>query len=225
VNIPRAPHRWSVSPARAVEIQRELADVVRESPLRGAVRLVAGADLAFGRDGRQCVAAVVVWDVERRTVIEERVAVRDVRFPYVPGLLSFREAPAILDALRKVRSAPDVLMCDGHGRAHPRRFGIACHLGVLTGLPTLGCAKSRLIGEHPEPGSRRGQAAPLVHRGEVVGRVLRTRDGVRPVYVSIGHALDLVSAERLTLTCAVAYRLPEPTRRADLLVARARLAI
>jgi deoxyribonuclease V len=148
-----------------------------------------------------------------------------VRFPYVPGLLSFREAPGLLAVLRRLRRVPDVLLCDGHGRAHPRRFGLACHVGLLAGLPSVGCAKSLLAGRHGRLGERRGSRSPLrettLQREEIIGTALRTRDGVRPVYVSVGHRIDLASAEALVLECAVGFRIPEPTRRADHLVARA----
>jgi deoxyribonuclease V len=142
----------------------------------------------------------------------------------VPGLLSFREAPAVLAALRRLRTVPDALICDGQGLAHPRRFGLACHVGLIADLPAVGCGKSRLCGEHREPGRRRGSRARLVHDGEVVGTVLRTRVGVKPVYVSVGHRIDLPAAERLVLDCAVRFRLPEPTRLADALVGAAKRA-
>lgn len=222
MKIPRVPHRWDVSPRRAIEIQRELSSQVLQRPPARPPRLVAGIDAAFSRDQRFCIAGVVVWDREERRVVESRVARRVLRFPYVPGLLSFREAPAILAALRRLCSEPDVLICDGHGLAHPRRFGIACHVGILAGRPALGCAKSRLVGEHREPGQRRGARARLMDRDEEVGAVLRTRDRVRPVYVSVGHRIDLSTALDTVLACSGGYRLPEPTRLADQLVAKAK---
>src|SRR5262245_53127023 len=154
MDIPRAPHRWSVSPRQASAIQRRLAARVRQVPLAGTPRVVAGLDAAFSRDGLNCLAAVVVWDLCDQTVVEQHVAARPLTFPYVPGLLSFREGPAVLAALRKLHTLPDVLIYDGHGLAHPRRFGIACHVGVILDRPTIGCAKSRLIGTHRAPGSR-----------------------------------------------------------------------
>ena len=222
MKIPPAPHRWSLAPREAAAVQRRLAGAVREVRPRRALRFVAGLDAAFSPDGERCIAGVVLWDRFERAVVEERVAARKLSFPYVPGLLSFREAPALLAALRKLRAPADVLLCDGQGLAHPRRFGIACHLGVLTGLPSVGCAKSRLVGEHREPGRRRGASAALKHRGEVVGCVLRTRDDVKPLFVSVGHRIDLASAEQLVLDCAGGRRLPEPTHLADRLVSRAR---
>ncbi len=224
MRIPRPPHTWDLSPKRAIQVQRELSGRVILEPLSHEPRVVAGVDAAFSRDGEYCIGGVVLWDADRRVVLEEHTAKSPLRFPYVPGLLSFREAPALIAALRQLDTVPDAIMCDGHGLAHPRRFGIACHIGVLVGIPSLGCAKSRLVGEHREPGSRRGARCRLVHRDELVGRVVRTRDGVRPVYVSPGHLIDQPGAERLVLRCAVGYRLPEPTRLADRLVARAKRA-
>jgi deoxyribonuclease V len=222
MKIPRAPHAWNVSPRRAVEIQRALASRVRSARPRRPFRFVAGVDAAF-LDG-ECIAAAVVWDAFHGELVEERIVRRSVGFPYVPGLLSFRETPAVVAALRKLRLEPDAVICDAHGLAHPRRFGLACHVGLLVDRPTLGCAKSRLCGEHRDLGPRRGARAALVHDGRIVGRVVRTKDGVRPVYVSIGHAIDLASAVRLVLACAVGHRLPEPTRRADRLVAAVKRA-
>jgi len=198
-------------------VQRRLAERVQVTPLRGAPRLVAGLDAAFA--GERCIAAVVVWDLRERCVVEQRVVVRPLRFPYVPGLLSFREAPGLLAALRRLRTEPDVLVCDGHGLAHPRRFGIACHVGVLTGLPTVGCAKSRLVGAYVDPARRRGARSPLVDGGEVIGSVLRTRPDAKPLFVSVGHRTDLRSSVRLVLACARDHRLAEPVRLADRLVA------
>jgi deoxyribonuclease V len=223
MKIAEAPHGWSVSPSRAIELQNELAARVRLRPAHGPLRRIAGIDAAFSRDGKRCIAGVVVWDRFSQKVIEQHVASRKLRFPYIPGLLSFREAPALLAALGKLRIVPDALICDGQGIAHPRRFGIACHVGLIAGLPALGCGKSRLCGEHFKPGPARGARAPLFHRGEVIGAVLRTKDAVKPVYISVGHDLDLATAIRLVLQCSAGYRLPEPVRLADQLVTRSRL--
>jgi deoxyribonuclease V len=187
-------------------------------------RFVAGLDAAFSADDELCFAAVVLWDLRRHQVVEQHVAIRPLVFPYIPGLLSFREVPALLAALRKLKQTPDALMCDGQGVAHPRRFGIACHLGVVCDLPAVGCAKSRLIGTHGEPSMARGSQMPLTDKGEIIGTVLRTQTGVRPVYVSIGHKADLSAAAQMVMDCAVKYRLPEPTRLADQLVAAAKHA-
>jgi deoxyribonuclease V len=225
MHVPRVPHRWAVTPRQASAIQRRLAARVRQMPLGGRPRCVAGLDAAFSRDDRRCLAAVVLWDMREEAVIEQHVAVRPLRFPYVPGLLSFREGPAVLAALRKLHAQPDVLIYDGHGLAHPRRFGIACHVGVILERPTIGCAKSRLIGTHRDPGVRRGAAAPLVDGDEVIGSVLRTQDGINPVFVSVGHRIELRAAQRIVLACAIRHRLPEPTRLADQLVGAAKRAL
>lgn len=206
-------HAWKLTPKQAIALQRQLARLVQIRPIPAGVRWIAGLDAAFSAN--ECVAAVVLWDLARREVAEQQVARAPLRFPYVPGLLSFREAPALLAALKKLDRRPDVLLCDGQGIAHPRRFGIACHVGVLTGIPTVGCAKSLFLGDCREPAKRRGSRAALTDRGERIGTVLRTRDGVRPLYVSAGHLADLPTAENLVLRCAMRYRLPEPARRAD----------
>jgi len=219
MKIPRAPHRFTISPAEAIAVQRRLAGRVAIRALEGRPRWLAGVDCAFSADGARCVAAVVLWDRETKQAVETRTAWRPLRFPYVPGLLSFREAPAILAALRRLRASPDALLVDGHGYAHPRRFGIACHLGVLVGIPTVGVAKSRLCGTHAEPGARRGARAPLTQDGAEIGSVLRTREGSKPIFVSIGHLVDLASAEAIVLSADGGNRLPEPTRLADRAVA------
>jgi deoxyribonuclease V len=186
---------------------------------------VAGLDVAFAPGGGRCVAAAVVWDLRDQQIVEEQVAWRKTSFPYVPGLLSFREVPVLLAALRKLRHCPDVLMCDGQGRAHPRRFGIACHVGLIADVASVGCAKSRLIGVHAEPGSEVGSRQPLVHDGEHVGYVLRTRRGCRPLFVSAGHRLSLEAACALVIECCAGHWIPEPTRLADRLVRRERTIV
>jgi deoxyribonuclease V len=188
--------------------------VVASGELPSLLTTVAGLDVAYVGDGR-LVAAVVVLAADTLAPLASATHVGRAAFGYVPGFFAFRELPGLLAALAEVGTVPDVLVCDGHGRAHPRRFGLACHLGVLTGLPTVGIAKTRLVGRYDEPGPRRGDWSPLVDGGEVVGRVLRTRDGVRPVYVSVGHRLGLDAACALALRLTPAYRLPETTRAAD----------
>jgi len=222
VKIPPAPHSWAVTPAQAIAIQKRLAAEVRQSPPPGPIRYVAGVDAAFSPDGRHCIAGAVVWDCREKRAVEWSLARRILRFPYVPGLLSFRETPAVLAALHRLSGEPDALICDAQGLAHPRRFGLACHVGLIAGRPTLGCAKSLLVGSFRPPGARRGCRSALLHDGKRVGTVLRTRDRVRPVFVSVGHAIDLRSAEELVLRCSTGYRLPEPTRLADRLVAAAK---
>jgi deoxyribonuclease V len=208
-------HRWDVTPAEARSIQERLRSRVIPVDDLGEVSSVAGTDVAF-EDGRRITrGAVAVLDFPALALREHAVARRPIAFPYVPGLLSFREIPVLLDALAELASPPDLLLCDGQGLAHPRRFGLACHLGVLTGLPAIGVAKSRLLGSHEEVPDRRGAWVPLVDKGETVGAVLRTRQGVRPVYASIGHRVTLESAIRFTMACLTRFRLPETTRWAD----------
>lgn len=205
-------HPWDVSPGEAVDIQRRLAQHVREEPLGRPVETVAGIDVSIRGDLAQ--AAVAVVKLPELEVVDRAIWRCDVPFPYVPGLLSFREMPAILPALEQLRIRPDVLMTDSQGRAHPRRFGLACHLGVLLDWPALGVAKSLLTGRFGDLGSKKGDVAPLRHRNEVVGVALRTRDRTNPVYVSVGHAMTLDAAVALTLACTSRYKIPEPTRQA-----------
>jgi deoxyribonuclease V len=219
MKFPPAPHGWSISPGEAVQIQKKLAAQVRPVPSPGPFRFLAGVDMSISRDGSYGIAGAVVWDCRKRIVVERKSARWKLTLPYIPGLLSFREAPPVLAALRKLEQIPDALLCDGHGLAHPRRLGMACHIGLITGIPTLGCAKSLFVGDYREPGRKRGCRTALKHRGERVGTVLRTRDGVKPVFISIGHLLDLPAAEKLAMASGKGYRLPEPTRLADQWVA------
>jgi deoxyribonuclease V len=207
-------HRWDVTPEEARRIQDAGRALVIAEDLLGPIGRVAGIDVGLEGDGRIARAAVAVLDFPSLAPLESASARRPAGFPYVPGLLSFREIPVVLDALGQLRSPPDLLVCDGQGLAHPRRFGLACHLGVLTGLPSIGAAKSRLLGTHGALPPERGAWVPLVDRGETVGAVLRTRTGVSPLYVSVGHRVSLATAIALVLACAPRYRLPETTRQA-----------
>lgn len=211
---PRQLHPWDVSPREARDIQDRLRSLVISQEAHDPIETVAGIDVGFEDGGRITRAAVAVLGLSDLTPLDEAVVRRPTSFPYVPGLLSFREIPAVLDALERLRLDPDLLVCDGQGYAHPRRFGLACHLGVLCDLPSIGAAKSRLIGEHAALDSTRGAVADLMHQGEVIGAVVRTRTGVQPLYVSVGHRVSLPEAVRLVLACAPRYRLPETTRRA-----------
>lgn len=208
----RAP--GSVAEARA--IQRALRKKVRIHPLRKQPRFVAGLDASFsgGKTGR-VRAAACLFTYPGLTPVEDSTAEMEISFPYVPGLLTFREGPALLRALSRLKQTPDLLLFDGQGIAHPEGMGIASHMGLLLHIPSIGCAKSRLVGEHREPGMKRGSRARLILDGRTVGAVLRTRDGVKPVFVSPGHGIDLEGAIRVVLRCASRYRLPEPLRRAD----------
>jgi deoxyribonuclease V len=179
---------------------------------------VAGADIAYDESRGLQFAAVLVFTFPELRLVETRAVRGRIPFPYVPGLLSFREAPALLRAFRRLRARPDLLLCDGQGIAHPRGIGLASHLGLLLGLPTIGCAKSLLVGEHDPVGPRPGDRAPLRHEGRVVGAAVRTRAGVKPVFVSPGDRIGLADAARYVLACCRGFRLPEPVRRADRLV-------
>lgn len=207
-------HNWHVSAAEARQIQRELAiEVICEDEF-DEVGSVAGVDVGFEDDGQTTRAAVVVLDFPTLTVLEWQVVRQPTIMPYIPGYLSFREVPAIITAVEKLTQLPDLILCDGQGLAHPRRFGLACHLGVLTGLPTIGVAKTYFIGTHEPVGEEKGAFSTLWHQGEEIGVVLRSRTGVRPIYVSIGHKVSLSTAVAYTLACAPKYRLPETTRQA-----------
>jgi deoxyribonuclease V len=220
----RRLHSWDLTPTEAVALQRRLADQVEQGPPLEHWELVAGTDISYNRRSKVVYAGVVVLRSADLAVVERQGVMREVTFPYVPGLLSFREIPALLEVFARIKSAPDAVMVDGHGYAHPRRFGLACHLGLCLGLPTVGCAKSKLTGEFQDPAREAGAGAPLTHRDEVIGRVVRTRAGVQPVFVSVGNHIDLASAVRLVLQTCRGYRVPEPTRQAHLYVNTLRLA-
>lgn len=205
-------HSWNLTPAAAIALQHRLRSKVIRVGRPGQVRHVAGTDVGFERGGRITHAAVAVLSFPGLELVDYAIARLPTRFPYVPGLLSFREIPALLVALEQLRVRPDLILCDGQGLAHPRRFGIASHLGVYCDIPSIGVAKSRLIGEHGQPGQRRGAWVPLRDKGETIGAVLRTRVNTRPVYVSIGHRVSLPLAVRYVMACATRFRLPETTR-------------
>lgn len=218
------PHAWPAGEAEALALQERLRPLARhQGPGPQEPRLVAGLDVAYAGDGKgtgdRIAAAVVVLDARTLRPVERATAVATATFPYVPGLFAFRELPVLVEALRRLTVVPDLLLCDGHGLAHPRRFGLACHLGVITGLPTAGVAKTPFTGRYDPAslGGARGASADLVDEatGETVGRALRTRDGVKPVYVSTGHRIDLDTACRHVLALAPEYRLPQTTRHAD----------
>lgn len=214
-------HAWDVSVATARELQTALApQVITEDAWREPIRRVAGVDVGFMDGFRVTRAAVVVLALPSLEVISTAIAEHPTTFPYVPGFLSFREVPAILAALDQLTVLPDLLLCDGQGYAHPRRLGLACHLGVLLDLPTIGVAKSRYIGTHAEVPSTKGAWVPLWDGTERIGAVLRSRSNVRPLYVSVGHRLSLETAIAYVLACTTKYRLPETTRLADKLASR-----
>jgi deoxyribonuclease V len=226
----RQLHEWDISYAEARVLQTQLAGKVRFEPLKREPQLIAGLDCAFSKDGKQILAAAVVLrmlieghgDAAVRSfeLVETASALKKVTFPYIPGLLSFREAPVCLAVVEKLKTRPDLFLIDGQGIAHPRRLGLAAHLGLFLGRPTVGCAKSRLTGTFAEPALEKGSHSPLYDGDEVIGAVVRTRTNVKPLFISVGHRCTLDDAIRLTLACATKYRLPEPTRLAHQTVSR-----
>jgi deoxyribonuclease V len=207
------PHAWNVSVPEAIRIQKELRARIVDRDDFSQIEAIAGVDISTA--GNLARAAVVVLSYPGLQPMEQCSATRPIQFPYVPGLLAFREVPAILDALEKLRLEPDLIMADAQGLAHPRRFGLASHLGMVLDKPTIGCAKSRLCGEHAEPGEKAGNWALLTEAGEVIGAAVRTKDATNAVYVSVGHRVSLESAIQTVLKCCRKYRIPEPTRLAD----------
>jgi deoxyribonuclease V len=205
-------HSWQVTTAQARAIQMELAGEVSRVGNISAPRFIAGVDISVNRWEKTGTSAVVVLSYPDLTIAEMQAVTDRIEFPYVPGLLSFREAPLILAAFEKITLTPDIVMVDGQGIAHPRRMGIASHLGLLLGIPAIGCAKSRLCGEHEIPAAEAGSYQEIIDNGEVIGAALRTRASVKPLYVSIGHMIDLPAAINWVMACCRGYRLPEPTR-------------
>lgn len=213
-------HSWTVTPQEAIALQRTLAVRVCLQPGPKNVRYIAGVDTGFIDHGRTARAAIAVLSFPQLAPLEVQVAFAPPPLPYIPGLLSFRELPAVLRALEKLSVLPDLMLCDGQGIAHPRRLGIAAHLGVVTELPTIGVGKSRLIGDYREPGQEKGCMSPLMDARQRIGTVVRTRSAVRPLFISPGHLIDHAGAVEWTLACLGRYRLPEPIRVADRVASR-----
>ncbi len=227
-------HNWDLSYSQARELQEKLSCKVKFIQIRKKPKLVAGLDCAFSKDGRKIIAVVIVLKLPDFTPVETTTASRKVTFPYIPGLLSFREAPVCIAAVKKLRSKPDVFIIDGQGIAHPRRLGLAAHLGLFFNKPTIGCAKSRLIGQFEEPPLEKGNYSLLKSKkshkrqatsDQTIGAVLRTRTNVKPLFVSVGNKCLLKDAIEITLACTTKYRLPEPTRLAHQLVSKQKLKI
>ena len=214
----RQLHPWNVTFHEAIKIQKELRNRVILKNLPGKIKYIAGTDVAFSKKAETVWACVVVLSYPELKKIDEACFKGRAHFPYVPGLLSFREIPFVLEALQKLRREPDLIFCDGQGIAHPRGLGLASHLGILIEKPTIGCAKTRLVGEFSEVGQNRGDYRYLFYKGNKVGAVVRTRSGVKPLFVSPGYAVLMDDAVRLILECGGRYRIPEPTRQAHLLV-------
>ncbi|MBW4418078.1 MAG: deoxyribonuclease V [Myxacorys californica WJT36-NPBG1] len=207
-------HEWTLTAEAAVGIQQDLRQEVVTHDQFGVVNYVAGIDVGFEEDGKITRAAVAVLTYPELQFCDHAIAWRPTTFPYIPGFLSFREVPAVLDALETVQTVPDLLLCDGQGLAHPRRFGIACHLGVLTNMPTIGVAKSLLVGKYGEVPEERGAWVELQHKGEKIGAVLRTRPKTKPLFISLGHRISLETSLSYVMGCTTKYRLPETTRHA-----------
>ena len=229
-------HSWNLSYSQARDLQKRLACEVQFTPLEKPPKLIAGLDCAFSKDGKRITAAVVVLRISNAQkglwepltapgfeTVETTSAVQEVTFPYIPGLLSFREAPACLAAVEKLKNEPDIFIVDGQGIAHPRRLGLASHLGLFFDKPTIGCAKSKLIGTFIQPPLEKGAYTPLKDKDEIIGVVIRTRANVKPVFVSVGNKCLLKDAIKVTLDCTTRYRIPEPTRLAHQLVSKLRL--
>ena len=217
----RKLHPWDLSPTEAVRAQKVLREKVCIQPLRKKVRRIAGADLAVFRNRQTAYAGVVVMSYPDLSVLETCWEQVDVSFPYIPGLLSFREVPVLIRVFESLKNEPDLILIDGQGIAHPRRMGLATHLGLVFDKPTVGCAKSRLYGNYQEPAPIAGSIQPLMDgQGEVIGAVVRTKTNVRPLFVSVGHKIDLKGSLHFVLSSCRGYRLPEPTRQAHMLVNR-----
>jgi deoxyribonuclease V len=205
-------HDWPQTAEEAIAIQQTLRNEIITTDQLGSIRSVAGVDVGFEAEGTVTRAAVAVLNLEDLKLQDRAIARRPTTFPYIPGFLSFREVPAVLDALEKLALTPDLLLCDGQGIAHPRRFGIACHLGLLTNLPSIGVAKSLLVGKHAEVPDERGGWVPLTHKGETIGAALCTRPGTKPLFISSGYRISLETAIAYVMRCTTKYRLPETTR-------------
>lgn len=211
-------HSWDVTPDEAIKIQNELRHLVRVENLSGKINYIAGADISFDKGSNIVYAGVVVLKFPELVEIDRSLVITEVKFPYIPGLLSFRESPALIQAWEKIKITPDIVVIDGQGIAHPRRFGIASHFGILIDRPTIGCAKSLLVGRYEEPGEKAGNYSYLYDSGEIIGVALRTRDNVQPVFVSIGHKITLEESIKIIMQTVRGYRIPEPTRHAHNLV-------
>lgn len=205
-------HAWDLSTREAADLQKTLAPLVRIQPLPSRFKVIGASDISYSRHSETLIAVIVSFAWPSLTQIESACHVCKATFPYVPGMLAFREAPPLIEAYRKIGRKPDVLLCDGQGIAHPKRFGLAAHLGLYLGIPTIGCAKSKLCGEHENVTLRKGFSKPLIYNGEQVGLVFCSRDGVKPIYISPGHLADFASSKRIVSRCLRRFRVPEPLR-------------
>mgnify|MGYP006429931345 CR=1 FL=1 len=218
MKLDRKLHTWDVTHEEAIKLQKELAGDIKLEPLDKAVKYVAGGDISFNRKSNTAAAGFVIYDIEKQELVEKAVTSAPLNFPYIPGLLSFREISPLLEAWKKLTTEPDAVMLDGHGVAHPRRFGLATHFGLWVDKPAMGCAKNVLTGEFKEPGNKKGEVAKLLHEDDIIGYVVRTRTNVNPVFVSAGHKINHRKAVDVALRSSTRYKIPEPTRQAHLLV-------
>ncbi len=220
--VPLKKYQQALAPseAEAIKLQQELALLIECENRFGNISLIAGVDVAYIKNSDDLIAAVVVLDASTLEVVEQVVVEDKATFPYIPGLFSFRELPSLLKAFAKLENTPDLVVCDGQGIAHPRRFGLACHLGLVLDVPTIGCGKSRLLGEFEDVADERGAKSLLIDEGDVIGHVLKTQHNIKPVYVSVGHRIDIDTASEWILKLSPKYRLPETTRMSDQLVKR-----
>jgi len=216
------PKEWNLQPAEAISLQRELAERVRLQPLPRNFDVLGASDIGYVSSIDRLAAVMLTFRWPGLELLETAQVIAPIRFPYIPGLLSFREIPPLLEAYDQLKHPPDILLCDGQGIAHPRRLGLASHLGLCLDIPTVGCAKNRLCGTYEQPGLLRGDFTPLYHRQEVIGYVFRSRDKVKPIYISPGHLADLESSKEIIRQCLGRYRLPEPLRQAHQVATRLR---
>lgn len=215
-------HSWDLSPQEAIKLQEELKEKIILKKGFSKIKRIAGADISFSKKSNRAYAAVIVFSFPELKILDEEYTIGNLSFPYIPGLLTFREGPLLIETFKKIKIEPDVIIFDGQGIAHPKRLGLATHMGILLDKPTIGCAKSKLIGTYQEPEREKGSYSLLKDDGEIIGAVLRTKEDVSPVFVSPGHKIDLKSSIEIVLECLRGYRLPEPTRQAHLLVNRLR---
>lgn len=216
----RQLHPWKVSPKKAFEIQTELAKRIILKNDFGKIKRIAGVDSSYNLTKKRTYAGVIIYSFPELEVLESSYAARTIEFPYIPGLLTFREGPAVMAAFKKIKKSPDIAIFDGQGIAHPRRMGLATHIGILLGLASIGCAKSHLVGTYSEPPNKSGGYSWLKYRGKTVGAAVRTRKGVKPVFISAGFKVDLTTSIELILNCRKGYRLPEPTREAHIFIGK-----
>jgi deoxyribonuclease V len=219
----KEPHLWNLSVQQARTVQKELAGRISYQSIPHHIRKVAGCDVAYLKENQRLIAGMVVLAYPSLSIIDTITSTEPISFPYIPGYLSFREAPALLNLIKNYPDSIDLFLFDGHGIAHPRKLGIAAHIGVLIDKPTIGCAKKRLVGHFDPPGSEKGCMSDLIYKDKVIGRVVRTKQNVKPLFISIGNAVDLDGAVEIVLKCCSKYRLPEPTRLADIEVAKAKI--